>query len=80
MGMRRIILSSVACLALLYFSTPFHKRHDCRKKLLKTKCVFSFYLQFLFETFLILRRTERDMVKKEYWFSRKVPIILERLE
>jgi len=80
MGMRRIILSSVACLVLLYFSTLFHKRYDCRKKVLNTKCVFSFLLQFLSETFLILRRTERDMVKNEYWFLCKVPIILVRLE
>jgi hypothetical protein len=29
--MRRITLSSVACLILTYFSTLFHKRHDFRK-------------------------------------------------
>ena len=33
------------------------------KKLLNTKCVFRFSLQLLSETFLILRRTERDMMK-----------------
>jgi hypothetical protein len=37
---RRIILSSVVCLAVPYFSTLSHKRYDFRKKLLKTKCVF----------------------------------------
>jgi hypothetical protein len=38
--MRRIILSSVASLALPYFSTLSHKRYDFRKKLLSIKCVF----------------------------------------
>jgi hypothetical protein len=35
-------------------------------KLLNTKCVFWFSLQLLSETFLILRRTERDIIKKIY--------------
>jgi hypothetical protein len=43
------------------------------KKLLETKCAFSFSLQLTFETFLILRRTERDKIKKNvYWSSCKV--------
>ena len=36
MRMRRIILSSVACLALSYFSI-FHKRHDFRKNIIENK-------------------------------------------
>jgi hypothetical protein len=38
--MRLILLSSMAYLFLLYFSTLSHKRHDLRKKLLNIKCVF----------------------------------------
>jgi hypothetical protein len=37
--MRHIILSSVTCLAVPYFSTLSHKRHD-KKMLLNLKCVF----------------------------------------
>jgi hypothetical protein len=38
-------------------------RHDFRKKqLMNTKCVFWFDVQLLFETFLIIKKTERDMV------------------
>jgi len=42
------------------------------QKLLNTKCVFWFSLQLLSETFLILRRIDRDMIKNVYWSSSEV--------
>ena len=67
----------LACPALQYFSTLSHKRHDFRKKkkLPNTKCVFWFSLQVLYETFLILRKTERDMIINMCWSSCNVPVM-----
>ena len=75
--MRHIILSSVASLAPPCFSTLSHKRHDFRKKL-NIKCVFGFSLQLLSETFLIIRRIQRDIVINVKTTSCKVPVILTR--
>jgi hypothetical protein len=55
------ILSPAACPSLQYFSTLYTARFS-GKKLLNT-CVFLFSLQRLSETFLILRRNERDITK-----------------
>jgi len=53
-----------------------HKRHECQKKVLNTKCAFWLSLQLLSETFFNLRRTERDMAIKAYWSSCTVPLFL----
>ena len=72
------ILSSVACLAVIYFSTFSHKWIDFPKikNTEDIKCVFRFSLQISFETSLILRRTERDTTKRAHLSSNEVPLIL----
>ena len=51
------ILSSVACMAVHYFSTLSHKHNDFRSRVVVHKiCVFLLFLQLLSESFLILRR------------------------
>ena len=47
-----------------------------QQMLLNIKCVFGFSLQVWSETFLILSRIWRDMIKYVHWFTRYVPVIL----
>jgi hypothetical protein len=61
--MRRIILPSVTCPALSYFSTFSHAaRHDIGGGGGGTKHNMCFDFLYDFNTFLILRRTERDII------------------
>jgi hypothetical protein len=61
--MRRIVLSSVARLAVRYYFTFSYIRHDFREKtLLNVTRMFCFSLQRLSESCLILRRIQRDIV------------------
>jgi hypothetical protein len=48
------------------------------KKLVNTKCVFRFYLQILSESFLILRRIQRDIIINVFRSPSKIPAILVR--
>jgi hypothetical protein len=65
-------------LLYLIFFTLSHegKIFEKKKMLLNIKCVFWFSLQLLSETFLILRRTERGMIKNVYGSSCKMCIFL----
>jgi hypothetical protein len=51
-----------------------------KKPLLNTRCVFWFSLQIFVCNFFILRRAERDMIKKVTRSSCKVPFILNRFQ
>ena len=52
--------------------TIFEKK---KEKLLNTKCVFWFSPQLLSETFPMLWRNERDVIKNVHWSSCKVSFI-----
>jgi hypothetical protein len=70
------ILLSVTCPALPCFPTLSHKRQGFRKQGVYHKmCVSSLSTTFV-RTFLILRGTERDMIKNAYWSACKTPSIL----
>jgi len=71
------ILSSVACPAVQSFSTLHLKRHEFRKKNL-TQNLYLFSLVLLCEKFLILKRSERDIIINAYRYSSEVPAILVR--
>ena len=55
-------LSSVACPAIQYFFTLFHKRHDFRKIFIELKMCGLVLSTILYGMFLIVRRIEQDMI------------------
>jgi hypothetical protein len=79
MGLRRIVLPSVTSLALPYFSTLFHKHHDCRGKIpYWTYSVCFVFSTTLSEIFLILGRPERDIIINIHRSLCKVSVIFVR--
>jgi len=70
---QHIISLSVACLDLPYFSTFSHKLHGLRKKVIEHKTCILIFCTKLCETFLILRRNERDIIINVHRSSCKVP-------
>ena len=80
--MCRITESSVACLVLPHLPTLSYTWQDfhwggggVEGKSFNMVCVHGFPLQFLAETFLILRRTERDMFKTYVSLHAKYPFL-----
>jgi len=69
-----IILSFLACLALPCFSTFSHKRNCGVKRVTEHKICFDFLIFFF--KFLLLRRSERDVIMNVYWYLCKVSVIL----
>jgi hypothetical protein len=60
------------------FSTLSQKGTILARRLSNIKCVYWFYLQILFEIFLILSRIQRDININVHKSSCKVPVILIR--
>jgi hypothetical protein len=72
-------LSSVACLAMPYLSTLYHKRHDFRGKVIEHKMRVLILSTNLSETFLIIPKAEQDININILRSSCKVPVTLVRL-
>jgi hypothetical protein len=66
MHMRHIVICDLPCSVFFHIIS-----YTVQKKLLNIKCVLS-------ETFFILRRIKRDMIKNVYWSARKISFILVR--
>ena len=77
--MSHVRLSSVASHGLQFFSTLSHKGQDFReKKIIECIIYVLIFLPLLSETFLILRRNERDIIINMHKSLCKLLVILVR--
>jgi hypothetical protein len=70
------VMSSVVCPALQYFPQLYKKWHDFRIKVIEHKMSAFIFSRILSETFLILTRTERHMIKMCIGLPVKYPLVL----
>jgi len=70
---RRVILPSVACPTVQYFSAISHKRHEFRETIFERKYGL-ISLQLPFRTILILRRIRRDIIINVCWCSYTISV------
>jgi len=74
MRMRHIVICGLPSCTVFFHIISYTARFLKNVIELKT-CVLIFSTTFFSETFFILRRTERDVIKNVYWSSCKVPVI-----
>jgi len=77
MRMRRCytVISGLSGSTIIFHIISLEARFSEWKVTEHKMCAFS--VQILFETFLILKRIQRVIIKV-YWFSREVPVMLVR--